>query len=74
MALFDELDAIFTNHTHYYSVALSDMNEALDKCARMVGGNAQVINYGGQMILASQSGLSNQIPWLTEIPRPEDSK
>jgi hypothetical protein len=74
MALFDDLDAIFTNHTHYYVVALSDMNEALDKCARMVGGNAQVISYGGQMILASQSGLSNQIAWLTEIPRPEDSK
>jgi hypothetical protein len=70
MALFDELDAIFSNHTHYYTVALPDMNEALEKCARVTGDNAQVINYAGQMVLASQSNLGDQISWLTEIPRP----
>lgn len=70
MALFDELDAIFTNHSHYYTVALPDMNDALERCARVTGGNAQVINYAGQMILASQSSLGDQISWLTEIPRP----
>lgn len=72
MALFDELDAIFSNHTHYYTVALPDMNAALELCARVTGGNPQVINYAGQMVLASQQSLGDQISWLTEIPRPED--
>jgi hypothetical protein len=72
MTLFEELDAIFPAHTHYYSVALTDMNEALEKCARVTGGNAQVINYSGQMILATQTNIGNEITWLNEIPRPEE--
>jgi hypothetical protein len=68
--LFEELDAVFTNHTHYYTVGLPDMNEALEKCARVLHTNPQIINYGGQMILASQHGLGDGITWLTEIPRP----
>jgi hypothetical protein len=68
--LFEELDAVFTNHTHYYTVGLPDMNEALEKCARLLHSNAQVINYGGQMILASHHSLGDGITWLTEIPRP----
>jgi hypothetical protein len=70
MALFDELDAIFTNHSHYYTVGLPDMNEALERCARVTHTNPQVINYNGQMILATQHSLGSQISWLTEIPRP----
>ena len=71
MSFFEELDTMFTNHTHYYIVGLSSMNEALEMCARVTGGMAQVITYNGQIILASQSGISSQIPWLTEVPRPE---
>jgi len=50
------------------------MNEALERCARVTGGNPQVINYGGQIILASQSSLGNEISWLTEIQRPESTE
>jgi len=71
MALFDELDAIFSTHTHYYTVSVPSMNDALERCARLTGGTPQVINYNGQIILATQQGLSDQISWLTEIPRPE---
>jgi hypothetical protein len=69
-SLFEELDAVFTSHSHYYTVGLPDMNEALEKCARIMHTNPQVITYGGQMILASQHAISNDITWLTEIPRP----
>lgn len=71
MALFEELDAMFPSHSHYYIVGLSTMNDALEKCARVCVGMPQLINYNGQMILVSQSGLSSDISWLTEIPRPE---
>ena len=71
MTFFEELDLMFTNHTHYYIVGTSSMNEALDRCARVAGGTAQVVNYKGQMILASQMALGDQIPWLTEVPRPD---
>lgn len=71
MALFEDLDAMFPAHSHYYVVGVSTMNEALEKCARVCVSNPQLINYNGQMILVSQSGLSSDISWLTEIPRPE---
>lgn len=68
--LFEELDAVFTNHTHYYTVGLPTMNDALELCARVSLGNPQVIQYNGQMILASASALGGNISWLTEVPRP----
>ena len=71
MTLFEELDLIFTNHAHYYTVGLPDMNAALEMCARISHGQPQVINYAGQMILASQHSIGDGISWLTEIPRPE---
>ena len=71
MSLFDELDAIFSTHTHYYAVGVPTMNDALERCGRLTGGTPQVINYNGQIILATQQGLGNQISWLTEIPRPD---
>ena len=71
MTLFEELDSIFSSHTHYYSVGVPTMNDALERCARLTGGSPQVINYAGQMILAADRALGNQISWLTEIPRPE---
>jgi hypothetical protein len=74
MALFDELDAIFTNHSHYYVVALSNMNDALEMCARVTHANPQVVNYGGQIILATQHSLGEGISWLTEIPRPTEEQ
>lgn len=70
MSLFEELDAIFSNHTNYYIVSLPSMNDALERCARLTGGDDQVINYNGQMILATQQNIGNQISWLTEVPRP----
>jgi len=71
MTFFEELDAIFSSHTHYYTVSVPTMNDALERCARLTGGTPQVINYGGQIILATQQTLGGQISWLTEIPRPE---
>jgi hypothetical protein len=72
MALYDELDSMFPwSHSHYYLVNLSDMNEALEKCARITsGGSPHVITYNGQLILISPSAISPDILWLTEIVGP----
>jgi len=68
--MFEELDAMFSNHMHYYIVSLPTMNDALELCARVSLGNPQVIQYNGQMILASASALGGNVSWLTEVPRP----
>ena len=70
MALYEELDAMFPSHTHYYIVGLTDMNEELDKCARLSHGMVNIINYNGQMILISPNSLGSQISWLTEVIAP----
>ena len=71
-SLFEELDVMYPNHTHFYTVGLGDMNEAMEKCARLSGYEAHVVNYNGQMVLISQQGFSSDnISWLNEIPRPE---
>jgi hypothetical protein len=71
MALYEDLDAMYPNHTHYYTVSLSDMNEAMEKCARLAGYEAHVVTYNGQMILVSQQGFSSDnISWLNEIAPP----
>ena len=70
MALFDDLDAMFPSHTHFYQVNLPTMNEALDRCARMTGELGHVFTYNGTMFMAVQHSLGNDNPWLTEIPDP----
>lgn len=70
MALYEELDAMFPSHTHYYVVNLPDMNDALERCARLTGGISNVVTYNGQMILAVQHLISSDISWLTEIAPP----
>lgn len=67
MALYDELDAIFRNHQHFYKLGVSDMSEALDKSARLIGENAQVITYNGQIYLASQMHLGSDVTWATPV-------
>ena len=70
--MFEELDAMFATHLHYYIVNLPTMNDALEMCARVAIGNPQVIMYKGQLILASQSAIGSNISWLTEVPRPPE--
>jgi len=70
-SLYEELDVMYPNHSHYYTVALPDMNEAMEKCARMAGYEAHVVTYNGQMVLISRQGFpSDNISWLNEIPAP----
>lgn len=68
MSLFNTLDSMFPGHTHFYMVRLTDMSEALEKCARMTGEIANVFNYQGQIMLAVQHDLGDQISWLTPVP------
>lgn len=70
MALYEELDGMFPNHTHYYIVNVPDISEALDRCGRLSHGSPHVIQYSGMIILVSPSAISNDITWLTEINDP----
>lgn len=68
MTLYEELDAMFPSHSHFYSVSLTDMNEALEKCARLTDQPTHVFTYSGQMIMIVQHSLGNDIPWLVAVP------
>jgi len=73
MTLFEELDAIFPAHTHFYIVNLPSIDEALERCARLTGSASHVTSYNGQLIMAVQHGLNvDDITWLTEVPRPAE--
>lgn len=67
MALYDELDAIFRNHQHFYKLSVADMSEALDKSARLIGENAHVITYNGQLYMASQTSLGSEVSWAVPV-------
>ena len=67
--MFDELNAAFPNHTHFYEVNLS-ITEAMERCARMAAGDVHVVNYQGKVIFAAQhamTGISNA-DWISEVP------
>jgi hypothetical protein len=68
MTLYEELDTMFPSHSYFYSVSLTDMNEALEKCARLTDQPTHVFTYSGQMIMSVQHSLGNDIPWLTAVP------
>jgi hypothetical protein len=67
MALYNDLDAIFPSHQYFYAVNATDMSEALDKCARLVGDHAHVINYNGQLYMSSHMDLGNEISWARPV-------
>lgn len=67
MTLYEQLDQIFPGHFYFYSVSAVDMSEALEKCARVIGENAHVINLNGQMYMASQTNLGSEITWAVPV-------
>lgn len=72
--LYEELDKIFPGHFYFYQVQNMDLSEALDRCGRLTGESAHVIQYQGQLIFASTHAISNEIPWLVAVAGNPDSE
>lgn len=64
---YDELNNVFPHHSYFYTVNGIQMNEALDRVARLSGQPTQVVTYQGQIVLAVQHELSSEIPWITAV-------
>jgi len=65
--MFDELNAAFPNHTHFYEVKGMTFAQALERCARIAGDSAQVFNFQGKIVAAATHDLGNQIEWLQPV-------
>ena len=67
--MYDNLNAAFPNHTHFYIVNGLQMAEALDRCARMTGDDGQVFNYQNMIVFAVKHKLeTTDITWLDPVP------
>lgn len=69
--MYEELNNIFPNHWWFYEVIGLNITEAMDRCARMTGDPAHVINYQGRIIFASVNEIGNDNPWLILIGGPK---
>jgi hypothetical protein len=70
--MYDDLNKVFPNQYHFYTVT-GDINEALEKCARVCAGDVHVSLYQNQAILASMHPIpSNTIDWATPVPGSPD--
>lgn len=65
--MFDELNAAFTNYTHFYEVVGKTMTESLELCARLTGDDGHVLNYQGKIIFAVKHSIGNDIEWLKPV-------
>ena len=70
--MYDDLNKVFPNQYHFYTVN-GDMNEALEKCARVCAGDVQVALYQNQTILASMHPIAHEsIDWANPVPGSPD--
>jgi hypothetical protein len=65
--MYNELNAAFPRHTHFYEVTGLAMSEALDRCARVTGGDGEVLNYQGKIIFAVSHSLGTGIDFLVAV-------
>jgi hypothetical protein len=71
MDLYEQLNEAFPNQWWFYEVIGLNLNDAMDRCARILGTEGHVVNYQNRIVLASGNELSYQeIPWLNLIGGP----
>ena len=68
--MYEELNKIFPNQWWFYEVVGLNINEAMDRCARMTGDQAHVINFQNKIIFASVNEIGNDNSWLNLIGGP----
>lgn len=67
--MFEELNAMFPDHTHFYEIVGMGITEAMDFGARMAAGDPHVINYNGKIIFAVQHAIDvSNNDLLQEVP------
>jgi hypothetical protein len=65
--MYNQLNAIFPNQYHFYTTSM-DMNEALDKCARVCAGDVHVVTYNNMTVLASLHPIAHEsIDWAFPV-------
>jgi hypothetical protein len=69
--MYAELKAAFPTFSHYYQVVGLPISDALDRCARLTGEDAHVLNFNGQIIFALQHVISDDNEWLVEVKDPD---
>lgn len=72
--MYEELNNIFPNQYWFYEVSGLTMTEAMDRCARLTGNAAHVINYQGRIVFASVHEIGNDNPWLSLIGGPQSNE
>lgn len=66
--MYNELNNVFPNHTHFYEVSGMSMTEALEICARLSADDTHVVNYAGKIIFATKHNVESvDIPWLHPV-------
>jgi hypothetical protein len=71
MNLYEQLNTAFPNQWWFYEIVGLNINDAMDRCARLLGSEGHVVNYQGRIVLASGNELSHvDIPWLNLIGGP----
>jgi hypothetical protein len=65
--MYDELNAAFPKHSFFYEVNNLTFGEALERCARLTGGDGELLNYQGKIIFAVDHTLGNEIEFLTAV-------
>lgn len=70
LKMFEELNAAYPNQSYFYVVNGLPMADALERCARLTGDDAHVVNYNNQIIFASAHPIgvnASGIEWLTPV-------
>jgi hypothetical protein len=65
--MFDELNAAFPGHSHFYEVIGITLSDALERCARLTGDEGHVFQYKSKIVFAVKHDLGNEIDWLTPV-------
>jgi len=68
--MYEELNRIFPNQWWFYEVVGLTLTEAMDRCARMTGQQAHVVNYQGKIVFASVDEIDTSVSWLSLIGGP----
>ena len=66
--MYNDLKTAYPQFSHYYTVGGLSMNDALERCARMTGEDANVFNFNGAIIFALTHALTTaEIDWLNPV-------
>jgi hypothetical protein len=68
--MYDELKAVFPGYSHFYEVVGLQLAEAMDRCARMTGSSANILQYQNKIIFALTHDLGEGPDFLNAIPNP----